>query len=75
MRATATHARDGNDACAPRLLRLRTRLRRRPPCPGPAPLSVSAARPAPGAMPLYEGLGSGGEKTAVVLDLGEAFTK
>uniref|UniRef100_A0A8C2Y8N6 Actin-related protein 10-like n=1 Tax=Coturnix japonica TaxID=93934 RepID=A0A8C2Y8N6_COTJA len=26
-------------------------------------------------MPLYEGLGSGGEKTAVVLDLGEAFTK
>lgn len=27
------------------------------------------------AMPLYEGLGSGGEKTAVVLDLGEAFTK
>lgn len=27
------------------------------------------------AMPLYEGLGSGGEKTAVVIDLGEAFTK
>lgn len=27
------------------------------------------------AMPLYEGLGSGGEKTAVVLDLGAAFTK
>lgn len=26
-------------------------------------------------MPLYEGLGSGGEKTAVVIDLGEAFTK
>ncbi|NXJ16259.1 ARP10 protein, partial [Odontophorus gujanensis] len=26
-------------------------------------------------MPLYEGLGSGGEKTAVVMDLGEAFTK
>uniref|UniRef100_A0A2K5I989 Actin related protein 10 n=1 Tax=Colobus angolensis palliatus TaxID=336983 RepID=A0A2K5I989_COLAP len=25
-------------------------------------------------MPLYEGLGSGGEKTAVVIDLGEAFT-
>ncbi|XP_007427437.1 actin-related protein 10 [Python bivittatus] len=26
-------------------------------------------------MPLYEGLGSGGEKTAVVIDLGAAFTK
>jgi len=26
-------------------------------------------------MPLYEVLGSGGEKTAVVIDLGEAFTK
>uniref|UniRef100_A0A8C5VCG9 Actin related protein 10 n=1 Tax=Microcebus murinus TaxID=30608 RepID=A0A8C5VCG9_MICMU len=26
-------------------------------------------------MPLYEGLGSSGEKTAVVIDLGEAFTK
>ncbi|XP_027558463.1 actin-related protein 10 [Neopelma chrysocephalum] len=26
-------------------------------------------------MPLYEGLGSGGEKTAVVIDLGQAFTK
>ncbi|XP_003225829.1 actin-related protein 10 isoform X1 [Anolis carolinensis] len=26
-------------------------------------------------MPLYEGLGSGGEKTAVVMDLGAAFTK
>ncbi|KAM9293859.1 actin-related protein 10 [Gastrophryne carolinensis] len=26
-------------------------------------------------MPLYEGLGSGGEKTAVVIDLGESFTK
>ncbi|NXL32655.1 ARP10 protein, partial [Glaucidium brasilianum] len=26
-------------------------------------------------MPLYEGLGSGGEKTAVVIDLGEAYTK
>ncbi|KQL60478.1 hypothetical protein AAES_07535 [Amazona aestiva] len=25
-------------------------------------------------MPLYEGLGSGGEKTAVVMDLGKAFT-
>lgn len=27
------------------------------------------------AMPVYEGLGSGAEKTAVVIDLGEAFTK
>ncbi|XP_033023636.1 actin-related protein 10 [Lacerta agilis] len=26
-------------------------------------------------MPLYEGLGSGGEKTAVVIDLGAAYTK
>ncbi|XP_070605845.1 actin-related protein 10 [Erythrolamprus reginae] len=26
-------------------------------------------------MPLYEGLGTGGEKTAVVIDLGAAFTK
>lgn len=26
-------------------------------------------------MPLYRGLGRGGEKIAVVLDLGEAFTK
>ncbi|TRZ03296.1 hypothetical protein DNTS_029416, partial [Danionella cerebrum] len=26
-------------------------------------------------MPLFEGLGSGGEKTAVVIDLGAAYTK
>ncbi|XP_064420817.1 actin-related protein 10 [Latimeria chalumnae] len=26
-------------------------------------------------MPMYEGLGSGGEKTAVIIDLGAAFTK
>uniref|UniRef100_A0A8C8ZJT9 Actin-related protein 10 n=1 Tax=Prolemur simus TaxID=1328070 RepID=A0A8C8ZJT9_PROSS len=26
-------------------------------------------------MPLYEGLGSGREKTGVLIDLGEAFTK
>lgn len=26
-------------------------------------------------MPLFDGLGSGGEKTAIVIDLGAAFTK
>lgn len=53
-------------------------------CEDPAP--PPALSPSPGGplhhlnvglstMPLYEGLGSGGEKTAVVIDLGEAFTK
>ncbi|KAJ6652748.1 hypothetical protein lerEdw1_010939 [Lerista edwardsae] len=42
--------------------------------PPSSPLSVPGSRGA-AAMPLYEGLGSGGEKTAVVIDLGVAFTK
>lgn len=50
----------------------------RGPRPAPAPrlaLAPRAASRSLSAMPLYEGLGSGGEKTAVVIDLGEAFTK
>lgn len=39
------------------------------------PAAAPALRRREAAMPLYEGLGSGGEKTAVVIDLGEAFTK
>lgn len=50
----------------------RGRPHRAAPEEGPA---VPLAEEPEAAMPLYEGLGSGGEKTAVVIDLGEAFTK
>lgn len=46
-----------------------------PAAPGPVEAEAAPVAPGAAAMPLYEGLGSGGEKTAVVIDLGEAFTK
>ncbi|XP_007891490.1 actin-related protein 10 isoform X2 [Callorhinchus milii] len=47
-------------------------VRARPPVPAPAP---SPGRQLCHRMPLFEGLGTGGEKTAVVIDLGAAYTK